>query len=82
MREGIIDGNRSTTGRLWKRFGSNLVIVELAIAVVLLGSAGLLGQSLYRLLHVPLGFEPGHVATVEVTAPDIIYKTDQQMEGL
>lgn len=82
MREGMTDGNRSTTGRLWQRFGSNLVIVEIAIAVVLLASAGLLGQSLYRLLHVPLGFEPRHVATVDVTAPDTIYKSDKQMEGL
>ncbi len=82
VREGMTDGNRSNTGRLWQRFGSNLVIVEIAIAVVLLASAGLLGQSLYRLLHVPLGFEPGHVATVDVTAPDTIYKSDKQMEGL
>ena len=45
------------------------MVVELAIAVVLLAGAGLLGQSLYRLLHVPLGFDPNHLATVEVMAP-------------
>ena len=32
-------------------------------------AAGLLGQSLYRLLHVPLGFDPDHLATVRVMAP-------------
>jgi macrolide transport system ATP-binding/permease protein len=43
--------------------------VELAVAVVLLTGAGLLGQSLYRLLHVPLGFDPDYLATVEVEVP-------------
>ena len=41
-----------------------MVVVELAVAVVLLAGAGLLGKSLYRLLHVPLGFDPNHLATV------------------
>ena len=35
-----------------------MVVVELVIAFVLLAGAGLLGRSLYRLLHVPLGFDP------------------------
>ena len=38
-----------------------MVVAQLAIAVVLLVGAGLLGQSLHRLLHVPLGFEPDHL---------------------
>lgn len=82
VRDGISDGNRTTNGRVWRRFASNLVVVEIAIAVVLLASAGLLGQSLYRLLHVSLGFEPEHVATLDVAAPDKIYKTDEQVENL
>lgn len=82
VREGVIDGDRTTGSRAWHHFGSNLVVAELAIAVVLLVSAGLLGQSLYRLLHVPLGLEPEHVATLQVTAPDTLYKNDAQMEAL
>ena len=39
-------------------------MVELATATVLLVGAGLLGQSLYRLLRVHLGFEPDHLATM------------------
>jgi macrolide transport system ATP-binding/permease protein len=82
LRDGLADGDRGAAGMLWRRLGANLVVVELAIAVVLLAGAGLLGQSLYRLLHVALGFDPDHVATVRVMAPGSVYKTDEQMMGL
>ena len=59
-----------------------MVVVELAIAVVLLAGAGLLGQSLYRLLHVPLGFDPNHLATVRVMAPGTVYTSNEQTLGL
>jgi macrolide transport system ATP-binding/permease protein len=82
VRDGLGDGDRGAAGQLWRRLGANLVVVELAIAAVLLAVAGLLGQSLYRLLHVPLGFDPNHLATVQVMAPDTIYKSDEQTVGL
>ena len=56
-------------------------MIELAIAVVLLAGAGLLGKSLYRLLHVPLGFDPNQVATVRVIAPDQISKGGKSQDG-
>src|SRR5450631_1365709 len=65
MRDGLAEGSRGSAGTLWRRLGANLVVLELAIAVVLLVSAGLLGKSLYRLLHVELGFEPDHLATMQ-----------------
>jgi len=82
VRDGLADGDRGAASRFWRRLGANLVVVELAIAVVLLAGAGLLGQSLYRLLHVPLGFDPNHLATVKVMAPDSVYKDDEQTVGL
>ncbi|HEY3990610.1 MAG TPA: ABC transporter permease [Acidobacteriaceae bacterium] len=82
VRDGLTDGDRGSSGYLWRRLGANLVIVELAIAVVLLAGAGLLGQSLYRLLHVPVGFAPDHLATVEVMAPGTVYQSDEQLTGL
>jgi macrolide transport system ATP-binding/permease protein len=81
VRDGLTDGNRAA-GRFWSRLGANMVVVELAIAVVLLAGAGLLGQSLYRLLHVPLGFDPNHLATVQVMAPGTVYKSAEQTVGL
>jgi macrolide transport system ATP-binding/permease protein len=80
--DGLADGDRGAAGQLWRRLGANLVVVELAIAVVLLAGAGLLGQSLYRLLRVPLGFHPDHLATMRVMAPGTVYKTDEQTVGL
>jgi macrolide transport system ATP-binding/permease protein len=67
--DGLANGDRSSANQLWQRLGARMVAVELAIAVVLLAGAGLLGQSLYRLLNVPLGFDPDHLATVEVEVP-------------
>jgi len=82
VRDGLTDGGRGAASRLWRRMGANLVVVELSIAVVLLAGAGLLGQSLYRLLHVPLGFDPSHLATLRVMAPGTVYRTDEQTVGL
>src|SRR5215469_2520464 len=77
VRDGLAEADRSASARVWRKLGANLVVVELSVAVVLLAGAGLLGQSLYRLLHVPLGFAPDHLATMEVTAPAAIYKDSQ-----
>src|SRR5260370_908373 len=78
LREGLTEGGRGYAGTLWRRFGANLVVVELALAVVLLVSAGLLGKSLYRLLHVEIGFQPEHLATLSVALSDADYSKEQQ----
>ncbi len=68
---------RGSAGTLWRRFASNLVVFELAIAVVLLTGAGLLGKSFYRLLHVNPHFQTDHVAMLGVMAPETLYPNDQ-----
>lgn len=78
LREALTEGGRGYAGTLWRRFGANLVVVELALAVVLLVSAGLLGRSLYRLLHVQIGFQPDHLATLSVALSDTDYAKEQQ----
>jgi predicted permease len=82
LREGLTEGGRGYAGTLWRRFGMNLVVVELAIAVVLLVGAGLLGKSLFRLLHVELGFQPDHLATMEITLSEASYPKDQQVTAV
>jgi predicted permease len=82
LRDGLTDGDRGAAGRLWRRLGANLVVVELAVAVVLLVGAGLLGKSFYELLHVENGFDTTHLATVQVMAPGNIYTKDPQIIAL
>ncbi len=79
LREGLTEGSRGYAGTVWRRFGANLVAVELAIAVVLLVGAGLLGKSFYRLLHVDIGFQPDHLATLQVALSDATYAKDEQV---
>jgi predicted permease len=79
MRNGLAEGSRGSSGALWRRFGANLVVLELAIAMVLLVGAGLLGKSVYKLLHVELNFQPDNLATVQVALPDAAYSKDPQV---
>jgi predicted permease len=81
-RQGLAEGSRGAAGLAWHRLGSKLVIVEIATAIVLLAGAGLLGQSLYRLLHVDIGFQSDHLATVTVTAPNSKYASDEKTVAL
>lgn len=78
VRDGLSESNRGHAGTAWRRLGANLIVVELATAMVLLVGAGLLGKSFYKLLHVELGFQPDHLATVGVMAPDVGYDKDEQ----
>jgi predicted permease len=82
LRSALSEGGRGSAGTVWRRLGGNLVVVELATAVVLLAGAGLLGQSLYRLLHMDLGMAPDHLATLQMAAPSASYDTDAKSVAL
>jgi macrolide transport system ATP-binding/permease protein len=82
VRDGLSDGGRGSASRFWRRLGANLVVVELTLAVVLLAGAGLLAKSFYLLLHVETGFDPSHLATAYVMAPDNIYGKPEQQVAL
>ena len=79
LRDDLAEGSRGSAGMTWRRFGSNLVVLELAIAMVLLVGAGLLGKSFYRLLHVDVGFPVDHLASFEVAMPDAGYTKPEQV---
>ena len=82
MRDGLAQGGRGAAGLVWRRFGANLVVVELATAMVLLVGAGLLGKSFYRLLHVDIGLEPDHIAMVRVESQPEKYKKEELRTAL
>jgi predicted permease len=70
LQEGLMEGGRTAAGRTWRRAGASLVVVELAITVVLLMSAGLLAKSFYRLLHEDVGMSTDHLAVLHVLDQD------------
>ena len=61
-----MEGGRTAAGRSWRKVGASLVVVELAVTVVLLVSAGLFAKSFYRLLHEDIGMSPDHLAVLHV----------------
>jgi macrolide transport system ATP-binding/permease protein len=77
--EGLAEGGRAAAGTTWHRFGKHLVVMELAIAVVLLVSASLLAKSFYRLLHREIGLEPDHLALLRVEAHGDRYAKDEKL---
>jgi len=58
-------GNRHTSGG-HRRLRSGLVVAEVALALMLLVSSGLLLRSLGRLFAVPAGFDPAGALTLQV----------------
>ncbi|HEX4966667.1 MAG TPA: ABC transporter permease [Thermoanaerobaculia bacterium] len=56
-------------GRAKRRLFNTFVIVEVALALVLLSGAGLLIRSFLRLQDVRLGFQPANLLTASVSLP-------------
>jgi ABC-type antimicrobial peptide transport system permease subunit len=79
MRAGLTEGGRAASGTLWQRLGANLVVIELATAVILLVGAGLLGKSFYRLLQVDPGLRPDSLAGLQLSLPVADYSKGPQM---
>jgi putative ABC transport system permease protein len=67
LKEGALS---STAGRVRNALRSSLVIVEMALALVLLVGSGLLIRSLVHLQSVHPGFDPLNVMTSNVDLPD------------
>jgi putative ABC transport system permease protein len=64
-------GSRMTAGG--SRLRSGLVVAELAIALILLVGAGLLGKAFWRLTNVEPGFDPDKLLTMRVELPEARY---------
>jgi predicted permease len=74
-RDGLQQSSRRTAGgRDITR--KSLVVAEVALALTLLVSAGLLLRSLERLLSAPVGFDAAHVVTMQVQEAGQRFGTD------
>ena len=81
LTESLKEGGRSSSeGARRNRVRNLLVVTELAIAVVLLVSAGLLIQSLWRLRQVSPGFVPQNVLSFSIAVPEVRYPTEKQSQ--
>ena len=75
------EGGRTGTGVRGARVRNVFVIVETALALVLLVGAGLLIRSFVRLLEVDPGFDPAHTITMKVTIPTATYGTPERQRA-
>jgi len=67
-------GRGSTAGSARQRLRSTFVVVELAVALVLLVAAGLLIKTFWKLRSVEPGFNPDHLLTMRIELPEAKYK--------
>ena len=74
-------GRSNTANRSQRRFRSSLVMVEVALSVILLVSAGLLLRSFAELRRVNPGVHVDSILTVGLSLPDAHYSNREQMSG-
>jgi putative ABC transport system permease protein len=83
VQSALKDGGRTAEGatRASARLRTGLVVAEMALALVLLASAGLMVRSFSALQAVRLGFDPAHALTASIVAPRAIYRSDSLVVG-
>jgi len=74
-------GGRGTVASGRQRVRSLLVVAELAGTLVLLVTAGLFGQTLYRLRYANLGLEPDRLLTLRTSLPAYRYADAARRAG-
>jgi len=72
-------GGRTAQSR--SRLRSFLVVTEVTLAMVTLVGAGLMLKSLWRLVHVDPGYDPGGVLSAELTPSGDRYEKDEQVDA-
>jgi len=80
--EGLREGTRGGSGLTWRRYGTSLVVVEVALAMVLMTGAALLGKSLNALLHVQTGMKLDGLASVDLKWAMARYSSDGEKVAL
>jgi putative ABC transport system permease protein len=81
LNDSLKDGGKSEAGQASgsRRLRSALVVSEIALAVVLLASAGLLIRSFIRLQQVDRGFATDNILTMVIRLPEARYPQDPQL---
>jgi len=81
LNDSLKEGGKSESAQASgnRRLRSALVVSEIALAVVLLASAGLLIKSFLRLQQIDRGFKTDNTLTMVVRLPDATYSKDPQI---
>jgi macrolide transport system ATP-binding/permease protein len=82
LHDELAEGGRGSAGTVWRRLGSNLVIAELAMAMLLLTGGALLAKSFYYLLHADIGMQPDNLATLQVAPSTSAYDKPEKALAL
>ncbi|HEV2884230.1 MAG TPA: ABC transporter permease [Pyrinomonadaceae bacterium] len=79
LNESLKEGGKNPGGGAGSlRLRNIFVVIQVALALVLLVGAGLLMKSFSRLQSVEPGFDPNNLLTVRVTLPDGKYNTESK----
>ena len=81
LQDPLKEGGRSTWGVVPNRVRALLVVMEVALSLVLLVGAGLLGKSFLLLSEVRPGFEPEHVLSTDLSLSRVKYPQPEQQQA-
>ena len=79
--QGLLDGARGSVSSGRRRIGNTLVVMEVALAVVLLIGGGLMLKSFAQLLRVNPGFDPHRVLRLDLALPGAKYAEPQKQKA-
>lgn len=87
IRENLVESlkennHRSIGGSTGRAIRSTLLVIEVAMALVLVVAAGLLSRSFFGLLNTDGGFNSDHVLTFEVSLPPTKYADTNRIVSL
>ena len=82
LQDSLKEGGRNAGGTAVRnRVRAVLVVVEVALSLVLLVGAGLLGKSFLLLSEVRPGFDPEHVLTTNISLAKVKYPQPEQQQA-
>jgi putative ABC transport system permease protein len=80
LADAMKEGGRGSVGDGGRRrLRSTLVVVEVALAFILLAGSGLLIRSFFRMMNVPLGFDATNVLTLGLPIPSDRFDSSDQL---